>query len=227
VRANSRQPRLGRRPGNGNAREHILQTATVLFAKVGYAAATMRMIAERAKVDVSLVSHYFGSKEELFLEAIHVPSDAFRAVRSALEGPSRGVGRRLAKTYFEIWENPESAAAMISTLRSTFAQARRDAGLARSLQARLMRQFVAETVGRRDPNVALRLDLAFSMLLGVAMARYVLRTNTVAEADVSDLIDAVAPTLQQILNPKVSVGSSGVAGSARKSPAKATRRMTS
>ena len=44
----------------------ILNTAERLFAERGYAATTMRQIASEAKVNGSMVSYYFGSKEALY-----------------------------------------------------------------------------------------------------------------------------------------------------------------
>lgn len=47
----------------------ILLAAQELFGRKGYAGTTMKMIAEKAGVAFGLVSHYFGTKEELFLTA--------------------------------------------------------------------------------------------------------------------------------------------------------------
>lgn len=44
----------------------ILNTAERLFAERGYAATTMRQIASEGKVNSSMVSYYFGSKEALY-----------------------------------------------------------------------------------------------------------------------------------------------------------------
>lgn len=64
--ARKRPPRLGRRPGNHPTRETILDAAEEAFARSGYAATTMREIAQQAHVNQALVHHYFGSKDELF-----------------------------------------------------------------------------------------------------------------------------------------------------------------
>lgn len=44
----------------------LLNVAERLFAERGYAGTTMRLIAGAAKVNVSMVSYYFGSKEALY-----------------------------------------------------------------------------------------------------------------------------------------------------------------
>ena len=53
------------------ARDRILDAAEALFAKHGYYAATMREIARKAGVPTSLITHHFGTKDDLFSEVIH------------------------------------------------------------------------------------------------------------------------------------------------------------
>lgn len=50
-------------------KESILVAAQAAFAKYGYAGTTMKMVAEQAGVASGLVSHYYGSKEHLFMVA--------------------------------------------------------------------------------------------------------------------------------------------------------------
>ncbi|WP_027178365.1 TetR/AcrR family transcriptional regulator [Maridesulfovibrio bastinii] len=50
-------------------KEAILYAAQETFGRYGYAGTTVKMISERAGVAFGLISHYFGSKEELFLTA--------------------------------------------------------------------------------------------------------------------------------------------------------------
>jgi AcrR family transcriptional regulator len=57
---------LGRRPGETDTRETILNVAEEEFAARGYASTALREIAERAQVNQALVRYYFGSKEALF-----------------------------------------------------------------------------------------------------------------------------------------------------------------
>lgn len=54
---------------NLDKRSHILETARQLFASRGFEGASIRDIAEVAKVNISAISYYFGSKDKL-LEAL-------------------------------------------------------------------------------------------------------------------------------------------------------------
>lgn len=47
-------------------REHIINTALELFAAKGFEGTSVRDIAEKASVNLAMVSYYFGSKEKLF-----------------------------------------------------------------------------------------------------------------------------------------------------------------
>jgi AcrR family transcriptional regulator len=57
---------LGRRPGNHSTRDTMLDAAEEVFARSGYAAASLREIAAKARVNQALVRHYFASKDGLF-----------------------------------------------------------------------------------------------------------------------------------------------------------------
>lgn len=50
-------------------KQRILMAAQELFGIHGYAKTTVKMISQRADVAFGLVAHYFGSKEQLFIQA--------------------------------------------------------------------------------------------------------------------------------------------------------------
>jgi AcrR family transcriptional regulator len=56
-------------PDSGT-RDRILEAAGELFAEGGFRGATVRMICERAKVNVSAIKYHFGGKEELYSEVL-------------------------------------------------------------------------------------------------------------------------------------------------------------
>jgi AcrR family transcriptional regulator len=67
-------------------RERLVEAAVALFSEKGYAATGTRAIAARARCNVALISHYFGSKEGLLREtitrALTVVSHELRALRA-------------------------------------------------------------------------------------------------------------------------------------------------
>lgn len=56
------------KPPPMDTRTVLLQAALACFSERGFDGASIRMIALRAQRPLSLLSHYFGSKEELYLE---------------------------------------------------------------------------------------------------------------------------------------------------------------
>ena len=55
---------------DSGTRDRILEAAGELFAEGGFRGATVRMICERAKVNVSAIKYHFGGKEELYSEVL-------------------------------------------------------------------------------------------------------------------------------------------------------------
>ena len=84
----------GRRPGETRTREAILTAARVCFAERGFDATSLRRIAETAGVDQSLVHHFYGTKENLFLQALELPGKIEEAI-AIVDGKS-GEQARLA-----------------------------------------------------------------------------------------------------------------------------------
>jgi AcrR family transcriptional regulator len=189
--------RRGRRPGSPGTRDAILAAARDLFAERGYGGASVRAIAAGAGVDAALVHHYFGTKDQLFVAAVGLPADP-QAILSAAaaHGPDR-VGEGLVRAFFRFWEPPDGAR-LVGLLRSA---------VAHDWMARLLREFmvenvlrhVAERVAPPGSDPAWRADLVASQMVGLAMARYVLRAEPLASASPDDVVAAVGPVVQHYL----------------------------
>lgn len=52
-----------------SSKEVILETARALFGEYGYTSTTFKRIAEKSGLALGLITHYFGSKENLFVES--------------------------------------------------------------------------------------------------------------------------------------------------------------
>lgn len=187
--------RPGRRPGETRTREAILAAARTQFAEKG-PRATVREIAAAAEVDPALVIHFFGTKDDLFLEAMQWPFDVDEAVRGVVEGPRSRMGERLAQLFFSIWDDPERREPVIGLLRAatTSPQA---AELLRELIGRRVLGQVASHLGGADAR--LRASLCGSQLVGIGIARYIVGLEPLASLDVDEVSQAVAPTLQRYL----------------------------
>src|SRR2546430_17080254 len=90
--------RTGRRPGNQDTREAIVEAARKAFAERGYDRASIRAIATSAGVDPALVHHYFGTKDELFLATVNAPIDPATILPAVLPAAREAQPVRLART---------------------------------------------------------------------------------------------------------------------------------
>ena len=78
-------------------KEQLLEAAISLFSEQGYAATGTRAIAARAKCNVALISHYFGSKEgllrEVIVRGITTVGDELRVLRASPMPPEERLER--------------------------------------------------------------------------------------------------------------------------------------
>jgi AcrR family transcriptional regulator len=189
--------RSGRRPGNQDTRQSILDAARTVFAERGFDKASIRAIATEAKVDPALVHHYFGTKEKLFLASMNAPINPAELIPKALEGPRDQAGERLVRLVLSVWDSPAGAAA-IAMFRSA---------LTNEWTARLLREFVITQILRKaiaeltmDPAEApMRSALLATQIAGLVTIRYVLKIEPVASAPAESLVKAMAPNVQRFL----------------------------
>ena len=191
--------RTGRRPGPTRTRGAILDAARTAFAARGYDAVSVRSVARDAGVDPALVHRFFGSKERLFVAAMKLPVAPSALVAAVLAGGAEGVGERLVRTLLTLWDRPESFAPFLALVRGAV-----DSEAA----ATMLREFLTREVLGRIAAVAapnrpeFRASLAGSQLVGLAMARYIVRIAALADADREELVAAVGPTIQRYLTGK-------------------------
>jgi AcrR family transcriptional regulator len=189
--------RTGRRPGNTDTRQQILAAARKAFAERGYDGASIRAIATSAGVDPALVHHYFGAKDKLFLATMEAPVDPGDLLPAVLAGGPDGLGERLARMFLSVWDSP--AGTTVAALLRTAVQ--------HDWSARMLREFLTSQILRRitraievDPAEApIRASLVASQLIGLALARYIIKIEPLASAPSEELVAHIAPTLQRYL----------------------------
>jgi AcrR family transcriptional regulator len=190
--ARRRRRRRGRRPGANKTREVILDAARTRFARSGYTGATIRKIADDARVDASLVMQFYGTKEELFAAVMSITPGALSRFGDAFEGPKQSLGERVTRAFFGVWEgDPQDAEPMLAMLRAAVSNEQATAQLRGFLQARLVAALGAEN--------AVRVGIASSMLVGVVVGRRILQLPALAKQETETLVALIAPGLQAIL----------------------------
>jgi AcrR family transcriptional regulator len=184
----------GPRQDGVQAREAILDAARGHFADQGYEGASMRAIARDAGVDPALVSYYFGSQSGLFVESLRLPVNPAQAIDSVLAEGTAGLGERLVRRFLQVWDNPVSGEPIISVLRSS---ASRPELLGEFVERQIVPRLASALEG---PDAELRASAFASHVLGLAMARYVLRVEPLASAEPEQVVALIGPTLQRYID---------------------------
>ncbi|MGY0017780.1 TetR family transcriptional regulator [Streptomyces sp. cg35] len=183
--------------GDGpGTRERILAAAREEFAERGYDKTSVRGIAKAAGVDSALVHHYFGTKEQVFAASVEMAfAPALEAPAAVEDGPLDGVGERLTRFIFGVWENPATRAPLLAIVRSAV-----NNEVAAGVFRRLIAAQLLSRIGRRldlpEQEAELRASLAAAQLVGTAMLRYVIKVEPLASADVEVLVARLAPVVQ-------------------------------
>jgi AcrR family transcriptional regulator len=192
----SRPKRTGRRPGPSATREAILEAARSQFAELGYDRTTIRSVAAEAGVDAALVLHYFRTKQQLFLAVVELPFDPAAALPALLAGDRRKVGERLARMFMSVLDDVDARNRWTSMLRAAASEPAA-AEMLRELLTKRVFVPLAETLGVEDAR--LRATLVGSQIVGVVMARHIVRVEPLASLPSEELARAIAPTLQRYL----------------------------
>jgi AcrR family transcriptional regulator len=187
-----------RRRNAAQTRQSLLEVARTRFARDGYAATTVRDIADDAGVNVSLINRYFTSKEGLFEACL---ATAVNDVRRDADGLSRddvaaAIARRIS--------GPNDARvheALLLLLRSSGDERVDDIrrGVLRSIGERLAAATSGQQEFQDDDPLLLRAQIVIAATLGLVLLRssVVLPISSVTEQDLmeplSDLVNAMLP----------------------------------
>ena len=196
VESRGRRKRPGRPPGTSDTRERILVNARELFARNGIDKTSIRSIATAADVDPALVHHYFGTKEQLFAAAIHIPIDPMQVIGPMRETPIDELGLRLPSLLLPLWDS-ELGSGLIATLRSMLSG--NDVGLVRSFLQEVITREVGSRVDDPPGSGPIRVQFVASQLVGVVMARYILELEPFKSLPAARIAETIAPNLQRYL----------------------------
>ena len=195
----AQRPR-GRRASGEDTRESILEAARAEFLERGYAAASMRAVARRAGVDPALVRYWFDDKPSLFAASLmDARINPARLAERVAAGPIETIGPRLVETVLGVWEFPDGQEKMQLLLQSVTS--------GHDLPTSIREYLMAEVFSRvrpvvPGPDADLRVNLAMSQVVGLLLARYVVRLEPLASASVADVVAQVGPVIQRYFTPE-------------------------
>lgn len=178
----------GRTRDASATRADILRSARARFAELGYDRTTTRAVAADVGVDQALVNRYFGTKENLFAEAVE-----FKLDFPDLHGiPPERLADLLLPHFFVIWEEQGTFLALLRAAMTSEAAA--------AAMRRAFIEQVAPTLRAITPDHPHeRAALFGSYLLGLATTRYILRTPAAANINHQTLIIWSRPVITHLL----------------------------
>jgi len=188
--------RAGRQPVDADNRAAILAAATARFAGLGFRDTTMRAVASDAGVDSALVHYFFGTKEQLFIQAMELPIEPSAFLTAVLGPGTPGLGERIVGGLLSILDEAGPTNPMLALIRSAATHAS---------AARMLREFLTSSVTSRVAAALdvdrpeLRAALCASQVIGMIVAREVIELPPLPTTDRAVLVAAYGPALQHYL----------------------------
>lgn len=150
---------------------NILEAATGLVARVGYANASMRAVAKAANVSLAGLYHYFDSKEKmLFLIQFRTFNALLRSLRERLHGINDPVEqlRVMIRTHVDHFATNMAALKVCShELESLSGPAYEETRLIRRQYYELSRDIVTRVLREHAPDCAIDRHVATMALFGM------------------------------------------------------------
>jgi len=182
------------RPRRRNAtatRQALLIAARTLLAEHGATQATTRDIAAAAGVNQALINRYFGSKENLFVEAVRTNEVGLADIvttASLAEMPDR-----MLREVLEVSDSGRGTTAMLAGVvnNETITAVIRD----------IVESTLTVKLGDRlgEPDGALRAELLNALVVGVTVMRKKIGSPALAAADIDVIADYVCAMAAPLL----------------------------
>jgi AcrR family transcriptional regulator len=192
----SAAPSQPRRRDAARTRQLLLDRARVRFIRDGYAATTVRDIADDAGVNVALINRYFTSKEGLFEACLDTAATSISKEVGELT-PEELAGRIVRRILGKA-EHGGLQDSYLMLLRTT-GDERIDA-MRRAILTAASRKLTAAWGPHPDEATLLRAQVVLAAAIGIALLKTSVGLAPLASADeqaltgpVTDLINAVLP----------------------------------
>lgn len=176
-------------------RNAILDSARQVFARSGYDGAGVREIAAGAGVTAMLVNRYFGSKEQLFAEAI-AAANASPTIATDAVLRSAHPGRAIAEALVGITETGTAPLEGFQILLKS-AASERAAEIGREVIEAGHERTVASAL--RGRNKQQRAALILSLVAGFQMMRQSIGLSALADAEPEVMIELLTPLFDRLV----------------------------
>ncbi|XRQ11225.1 TetR family transcriptional regulator [Actinomadura welshii] len=185
-----------RRRNRAATRAALLDAARLRFSRQGFDGTGIREIAGDVGVDPALVSRYFGSKEKLYAEAVHVDvpegldADPYRPLPHITDQLLRDV-------VFGDWREFDGEHPLLVMLRSSG-----NPGVREQLSTRICGDYLRAFAERMEgENAELRAEVIGALLLGMGVMRSMVGSPALTEASFEEVRPLVARMVQNLAGP--------------------------
>ena len=180
-----RDVRRGRRlKGVSNPKDDIIKAAVHVFTQFPYDSAPIRTIASRAHVDPALIYHYFQTKERLFSDAMKFQLNPPDGAEIPINESPMERGERIIMMFMKRWGGTDESSPFLALMKSA-TQNQTAAAMLRGLFnvhliGHLSKEFGPDSAGLRG-------GMGSSIVLGLAIVRYILQLEPLASMPIQDL----------------------------------------
>ncbi|GIG22058.1 hypothetical protein Cch01nite_27820 [Cellulomonas chitinilytica] len=180
-------PDTARRRDAAATRRDLLQAARRRFADQGYAATTVRQVADDAGVNVALISRYFSSKEGLFEACLHSAAESFADTGPDVSGLDDVVAVLSGQVTRSLWGEEPGHVLRLLLRTSGDENAERIRVEALSLMGQRLADVAARQGTEQHPDLLLRSQLVVATALGIAILRKTPGVHPLGDATAAEL----------------------------------------
>ncbi|WP_279098050.1 TetR/AcrR family transcriptional regulator [Gordonia bronchialis] len=177
-------------------RAAILSSSREMFSAKGFERTTIRAIASDAGVDPALVHHYFGTKDNLLVEALK-PDIDMATYFAGIDADEGSVGTEFIRRVLTVWtEQPTVRNHLLAMLRISLSH---DGVAARLRDAHIAMVTIALGDQVAPDDRERRLALIGTVLVGLGISRYILCVPALADATPDEIAARVGPVIDSYL----------------------------
>ena len=116
----------------------------------------------------------------------------------AFDGPEDSVGERVTRAFLEVWDgDPEVSEPLLALLRAAIGNEQATVHLRELIQKRVIDDLSPRL--RDSSDMATRIEIASSMLVGVVVGRQLVEIEALVREDQDALVAYIAPSIQVLL----------------------------
>ena len=131
------------------------------------------------------------------MAAVQLPVNPVEQLMAVLAEDPGQAGERMVELFLSIWDHAADQSPLLALVRSAVDD--------EHAAAMLLREFITEEVLGQiahrlgSPDARLRATLVGSQIIGLAMARYIVKVEPLASAPAAQVVASIGPTLQRYL----------------------------